>query len=278
MSNSHEWMNMSFSELWSPGMILFIILIATLYLFIVDQKENHLFDKSPVSTGKKVLFLSGLLIIYISLGSPLNFLGHHFLFSAHMIQQSLLLFVAPPLILLGTPAWVVRPILRWRAVRVFFVNPWISVIIFNLLLSLYHFPIIFDASLKNHILGSAFHITLFITSFLMWWGITCPIPEFDLLSGLKKMAYIVVNALLLYPACVIIIFSKNLLYTSYLEAPQIIDLFSQQDDQQLGGIIMKIMQEGVQIVALAWIFRQWYRLENKEEPLVETAQSNHLQH
>jgi putative membrane protein len=37
------------------------------------------------------------------------------------------------------------------------------------------------------------------------------------------------------------------------------------DDQQLGGVIMKIIQEIVYGATLAYIFFRWYRRERKED-------------
>jgi putative membrane protein len=99
----------------------------------------------------------------------------------------------------------------------------------------------------------------------MWWVIVCPLPEMDRLSELLKVTYIVINGLLLYPACALIIFADDLMYKTYAHAPQITELLSPMDDQQLGGVIMKIMQEGVFVVLLALIFKRWYRRENAKE-------------
>ena len=57
-----------------------------------------------------VWFMAGLGVIFVALLSPLDGLGDDYLFSAHMLQHFLIAFVAPPLLLLGTPGWLVRPL------------------------------------------------------------------------------------------------------------------------------------------------------------------------
>src|ERR1700722_9174301 len=47
-------------------------------------------------------FFVGLLLVWAALGSPLSLLDHDLL-TVHMVQHLLLMTVAPPLILLGTP-------------------------------------------------------------------------------------------------------------------------------------------------------------------------------
>jgi hypothetical protein len=53
-------------------------------------------------TIKSPLFLGGILLLVLVTFSPLDYLGHHYLFSAHMIQHIVLLLVIPPLLLAGT--------------------------------------------------------------------------------------------------------------------------------------------------------------------------------
>src|SRR5258705_14023365 len=59
-------------------------------------------------------FMAALVSIWIAVGSPIAAL-HHALLSIHMVEHVLLMAVAPPLLLLGTPALTLRyglP-LRW---------------------------------------------------------------------------------------------------------------------------------------------------------------------
>src|SRR5271154_6699657 len=58
-------------------------------------------------------FFVGLLLVWVGLGSPFSLLDHDLL-TAHMVQHLLLMTLAPPLILLGTPLKLVaqRPVQR----------------------------------------------------------------------------------------------------------------------------------------------------------------------
>src|SRR5437762_1412210 len=55
-----------------------------------------------------------LLVLGLSLNGPVHNLSDGYLFSAHMVQHLVLTLVFPPLLLYGTPAWVVRPLLQPR--------------------------------------------------------------------------------------------------------------------------------------------------------------------
>ncbi len=55
-------------------------------------------------------FGAALALLFLSLNGPLHNLSDCCLFSAHMVQHLLLTLAFPPLLLYGTPAWVIRPL------------------------------------------------------------------------------------------------------------------------------------------------------------------------
>jgi putative membrane protein len=59
-------------------------------------------------------FVGGRTAMFIALTGPLGDLAGTFLFSAHMVQHLLLTLVAPPLLLYGTAAWMLQPLLLSR--------------------------------------------------------------------------------------------------------------------------------------------------------------------
>src|SRR3989338_666120 len=52
-------------------------------------------------------FFAALCVLLLALNGPLHDLADYYLFSAHMVQHLLLTLVVPPLLLAGTPAWMV---------------------------------------------------------------------------------------------------------------------------------------------------------------------------
>jgi putative membrane protein len=259
-----------FFGMWSPDIFLIAVLIAAFYLALVGPWRSRFAGAEPVSTGRKASFLLGVGFFYIAQGSPLNYYGHHFLFSAHMVQQSFLYLVVPPLLLIGTPEWLLRSVFRsqrsrkWLAV---FTNPIMGALAFNLLFSFYHLPFIFDEVAVNSTAMSAYHLVLMLAAFIMWWPIVSPLSDQAPLSDLRKIAYIFANSVLITPACALIIFSDSLLYETYSNVAQLIPGHTAFDDQRLGGILMKLIQEGVYGSVLAYIFYNWYTKEREKDKL-----------
>jgi putative membrane protein len=265
--HEHGLQHFDFWSLWSPEIMLLTILMAVVYFLVVGPWRSRFPGSSPVSSGQKTLFIIGLLLLYTGMGSPLSVLGHHYLFSAHMLEMSLIYLAMPPLLLLGTPTWIFKRFIKPNRVVWWITNPLITVVLFNALFSFYHVPFIFDMAMANESLAFGLHTILLATAFLMWWPVVCPIPELSRLSDLQKLGYIFANGVLITPACALIIFADFILYDTYRNAPQLLSFMSSLDDQQTGGIIMKVAQEIIYGSALAYIFFSWFRREQRKDAL-----------
>ncbi|WJH36513.1 cytochrome c oxidase assembly protein [Paenibacillus aurantius] len=262
----HMHQGASFSAMWSPGILLLTILLGWLYFYLVGAGRHRFQDSSPVGARKKTYMVLALVTLYIGQGSPLNYYGHADLFSAHMMQQSLLYLVMPPLVLLAIPEWLLKPLLDKPFVKKWIYplfHPLLTVLVFNMLFSMYHIPTIFEYSMSHPSLHVAYHLVLLVTAFHMWFPVFCPVAGWQRISDLQKLAYLVADGILLTPACACIIFANSVIYGTY--ADEFTSYLPPLDDQQLGGTIMKIVQEIVYGAALAYVFFKWYRKERKKD-------------
>ncbi|PYI49977.1 cytochrome c oxidase assembly factor CtaG [Paenibacillus flagellatus] len=284
----------SFADLWNPWQIVLVAAIGALYLIATGPKRTSWFaDSEPITAGKKSLFLLGIAIYYFAHGGPLNLLGH-LMFSAHMTAMSLAYLIAPPLMLLGIPGWMVRPVMAAKGIGKvieWLTKPLITVVCFNVLFSFYHLPDVHDYIMTHYTIHSIFFFVLLVAAFMMWWPIIGPIRDHYKLSELMKMGYIFANGVLITPACALIIFADSSVYATYndpqvwatamgycvpagsdvlleqFKGPQFFAIFDAQEDQQLGGVVMKIMQEITYGAALAYIFFNWYFRERAKDDL-----------
>src|SRR5258708_788295 len=97
---------------WEPSILIGTLLIVGLYLCAIGPLRRRYYPDEQVKTGQTVSFLLGMLFIFLALVSPLDELGDSYLFSAHMVQHLVLTIVGPPLLVIGTPAWFLKPIVR----------------------------------------------------------------------------------------------------------------------------------------------------------------------
>lgn len=278
-----------FRALWSPFFFVFISAVLVLYFMVTHIKREKFSNSEPLKRSEAILFTTAIILLYITKGGPLDLMGH-LMFYAHMIQMAVLYLVIPPLMIVGIPNWVWRKILNYPIVKPlfnFFTKPLIALILFNGMFSFYHIPLIFDAIKMDMWMHASYTTALFIFAIFMWWPLINRLPEYESLSGLKKIGYIFADGILLTPACALIIFADTPMYATFsdpsawmqalelcvpsstlasldLSGPEVFNSMSLIDDQQLGGVIMKIIQEIVYGVVLAQIFFSWYRKEQAE--------------
>ena len=80
-----------------PSILIGTALITGLYLYAIGPYRKRHFPNEPIKAGQTIAFLSGMLIMFLALVSPLDELGDSYLFSAHMVQHLFLTIVGPPL-------------------------------------------------------------------------------------------------------------------------------------------------------------------------------------
>nr|WP_203246109.1 cytochrome c oxidase assembly factor CtaG [Sporosarcina beigongshangi] len=284
-----------FRALWSPWFLLIVILGIALYLFLAT-KMRHRFEGTESLTRKQLVsFILSMILLYIVKGSPVDLLGH-ILFTMHMVQMALLLLLVAPLLIIGIPNWMWKKVFDVKMLnRVIsiFTKPIISVIVFVGMFSIYHIPIILDNVKLSAPLHTGFTVTLFLAAMLFWWPVLNTLKGQPQLHGLKKIGYIILSAILITPACSLIIFVDVPVYETYqsgeswlkamalcvpagtlaglsglgMSGPEMFTNMATLTDQQLGGILMKVIQEIIYVVVLGSIFIKWYKEEqdNAEE-------------
>jgi len=281
-----------FRALWSPYFIVVILVITALYFMIIGPWRTKFKESSPVPLKQQILFVLGVLFLYISKGSPIDLLGH-IMFSAHMSQMAVLYLVVPPLLILGIPDWFWKAMLYRKIIKPVikvFTKPIVALIFFNGVFSLYHVPLVFDFVKTDPLYHSIITTLIFFGAMCMWWPLLTTLPDWKSLSGIKKVGYIFADGVLLTPACALIIFAKDPLYLTYSEpqawltalqlcvpadmlsglnltGPEMFNTLPLVEDQQLGGVLMKIIQEIVYGSILAYIFFQWARREREKDEI-----------
>jgi len=194
------------------------------------------------TAGQRAAFFVALAIIFFTLNGPVHDLSDFYLFSAHMVQHLVLTLIVPPLLILGTPGWMLRPLLRNRAVFAL-AKTMTSVaacfLIFNSVLAFWHLPPMYNLALASHPVHIFQHLMFLAAAVFMWWPLTSQLPELPRAAYPAQLMYCF---LLTVPMGVIAIFismAEDLLYPAYAIAPRIWGM-SPMQDQQYGGLIMWI--------------------------------------
>lgn len=194
------------------------------------------------SVLQRACFIAGLGAMFGTLNGPVHDISDYYLFTGHMVQHLVLTFVAPPLLLLGTPGWMLRPALRVRPVAAFarFVtSPRAAFAIFNLTLAAWHLPPMYNSAMYYHSVHIGQHLMFLVTAVIVWWPLLSPLPELPRLSYPGQMLYSFLMTLPMTVVSIFIVYSDHVLYPAYASAPRLWGL-SPLEDQRLGGLIMWI--------------------------------------
>jgi len=240
---------------WHPSVVIGLALLGGLYVYLGGLAAPR---------RRVTAFGASLVVLGVALNGPLHNLSDGYLFSAHMVQHLALTLVFPPLLLYGTPAWVVRPLLgpAWvlrsprRATR-----PLAAGALFSAPITLWHVPQFYESALEHHPLHIVQHLVFIATAVIMWWPILSPVPELPRASYPTQLIYLFALGLPMSLAGALITLSEQVLYPFYAGAPRVWGL-APLADQQLGGLLMWVVGTIYLWVAASVV---WFRWSAREE-------------
>jgi putative membrane protein len=233
-----------------PSVLIGLALLGGLYVSLGGLRTSR---------RKISAFGGALLILFGALNGPLHNLSDSYLFSAHMAQHLLLTLVFPPLLLYGTPPWVVRVLLRphWvTALGRVVTRPLMAAALFTAPIVLWHVPAFYEAALRNHTIHILQHLVFISTAVLMWWPILSPVPELPRLPYLLQMLYLFLLGIPMSITGALITLSDTVLYPFYAAAPRVWDV-SPIDDQKSGGLLMWVGGGVMLWVVMTVIWFRW---------------------
>lgn len=243
-----------------------VAVLASAYLLGAGPLRRRHGWAERITPVRVVAFLGGLVVLLLALSGPLHELADRYLFSAHMVQHLLLTLAVPPLLLAGTPGWLLRPLLRSRGVlRVAraLTRPLVAFVSYNVVLVAWHLPVLYDWAMRNHAVHIVQHLTFLATAVQLWWPILSPLPELRL-SPPARMLYLFLAGVPMVLVAALITLSDEVLYPFYAEAPRLWGL-TPLADQRAGGVIMWVPGTLVFLVAITVVFFSWARAEAVEE-------------
>lgn len=237
---------------WSAPLGVDLALCAAAVIYALGWFRMHSAFPGLISPWRFAAFITGIICVWIAIGSPLNAFDDALL-TVHMVQHLLLLSVAPPLILLGAPQLpllhglpqsfarkIVGPVLRWSLVkRVERIagNPAFCWFAAAIALLGWHIPAIFELALRWNRLHELEHACFLGAGLLFWWPVVQPWPSIARWPAWSIPLYLFCATLPCDALSAFLAFCDRVVYPSYLSAPRIF-AWSPLADQQCAAAMM----------------------------------------
>jgi putative membrane protein len=176
-----------------------------------------------------------------------------------MAQHLLITLVAAPLLLIGTPAWLLRELLHvTRSYRLMptLRHPLVAFFGFNLIFALSHVPAIYELALSNEAFHATEHLVFLATAVLLWLPVLSPLKEFPPYPALGQVLYLFLQTVPASLVGALLASTNGAYYPTYVYAPRIVGL-SAIEDQQLGGLFMWVGSGLYFLIATAVVFFVW---------------------
>src|SRR4051812_37301947 len=248
---------------WSlhPTVLLGTGLLGALYFYGIGPWRRRRGLGPPASSWQVLSFCTALLVLLLALNGPMHDLSDYYLFSVHMVQHLLLTLVFPPLLILGTPGWLLRPLLRPPAVHAVarvVTRPLAAAGLFAFTLAIWHLTPFYELMMREHGVHIVTHLLFMVTATIMWWPVMSPVPELPRLPYGLGMLYLFLVGIPMQLVAALITTSDQVLYPWYSVAPRTWGL-SPLDDQQLGGLLMWVPGNLYMFLAIGVLFFLWAR-------------------
>ncbi len=260
-----------------PGVWLFVAGFALCYAWAVRRSGGRAVDDSaagpPIRLSAHLWFLAGLLSVWIALDWPVGALGAGYLASFHTITYILLSFVAPPCLILSLPPATVSAALDRPALGALIrtaARPWVGLAGFNVILLLTHLPDVVDGLMKTQVGALVIDLGWLVGGFLLWWPVMGPTAVVRMRRPLK-MAYLFLSTLVPIIPSAFLTFADYPIYATYELAPRAFPGFTAQQDQQVAGLLMKIVGDLPIWFGFGVIFFRWARESEQTPPPIHPS-------
>ena len=257
-----------------------------IYVARVIQPAAVAAGAPPLTRRQVTWFWVGVVVFWVSTDWPIHDIAEERLYLVHMLQHVLLTLVLPPVMLLATPEWLMRLILgqgRFKRVVYWWARPAPALLLNAGLVALSHAAVVVNTSISNGWLHYGVHVVLVASFFLVWIPICGSLRDLQVTPPVKMLMLFLLSIIPTIPAAFLTT-AEAVLYQGYNRDPRLWGL-TVVNDQQLSGIVMKIIAGFYLWGIIAMIFFQWslrdrnhtsrYRgkLVERPEPQPETVPS-----
>lgn len=265
--------------LWNfdPLIVFNLIVLAALYAVGWTRLRRQRGEDAPLQRRHAVAYAAGLVFVAIALLSPVDVLAGDLQWM-HMVQHMVLMNLAAPLFVLGSPGramlWALpvsgrkrmglgrKALTRHGMPRYLFWQPVGLWLLYAFVLWVWHLPVLYEAALHDEWVHDFQHLTFFAASALFWRVLFDPIGRLRLAHA-PAVLYLFLTSLHATVLGVFMALAPRLWYPYYAGRTATWGIPA-LEDQQLAGYIMWMPACMAYAVIAAAIFAEW--LTKEQEP------------
>ncbi len=244
-----------------PTVWLVMMALAAGYALVISRVgPRRVAPGETIVTRRQIwAFASGLAVLWVFSDWPIHDLSEKYLFSVHMVQHLGYTLIAPPLLIVDTPAWALRWLLDGRALGRLVrqvARPIPAALIYNSVFAFTHIPAVVDRAVPSEPLHFLLHVAIFTTAVNMWFPVLNPLPDYPRLGNPARMVYLFIQSILPTVPAAFLTLGDGVVYHFYATVPH--PWISAIDDQQLAGAIMKVYGGLILWGCIIVMFFRWY--------------------
>lgn len=260
-----------------PGLLITLLVLVWGYAVATGPLRGWIAPGAPYPAWRAASYYAAVVVTYLTVGSPLDQIGEQFLFSMHMVQHELLIYVIPPLFILGTPPWLVDWVIektRLRAPLRILTKPVVAGVLFTFTFSIWHVPGLYEAALHDKGIHIFEHVTVFLTATLMLWPFLSQSRLVPTAAYGVQMIYVFLLMIGQLPIFAFLSFADEVFYPTYEYAARLEFMnVAPLADQILGGVIMKVWNMLVSITLFTVAWYRWASVASKVKGRPQTGRT-----
>ncbi len=202
-----------------------IILAGWFYAILAGPLRDRLAPGERWPAGRVLRFLSGLVLLYVAVASPLDRIGGLYLFSAHVGLQLVILYPAAALVLSGIPPWMIDPWVARSPFRLaclrLAVHPVVAGAVFVATTTVWYVPRLFEGALQSEALHGLEHGLFLAAAVLFWWPLISPSRALPPIGFGSRLIYLFCLEVALTAVFSYILMADHPMYPTYVLAPRI---------------------------------------------------------
>jgi putative membrane protein len=203
-----------------------------------------------ISGRRLAAFMTGLVLVWTAIGSPLATLDHQSL-TIHMMKHLLLMTVAAPLILVGAPVFPLvcglpKLFIKSHPLLVSLPARWLERCLMHSQLCWlagtatvigWHLPVAFQLGMRAHWMHDVEDVCFLVAGLLFWWPIVQSSPSAARSPRWSMALYLFLATLPCDILSAFLVFCNRLVYPFYLSSPQLLRLPPLRDQECAGALM-----------------------------------------